>query len=125
MVTGNNNFEHRQDLRVIKPSSIALSKDIVLDFVVSVNFWINLGYIKKSVMEDFDRLPIYRKGEIVFKKARYVSCISYYQHTVVLYELNGQHFEVFYSPYEDKINDICKAKKERLHLYCPQVDEME
>ena len=75
-------------------------------------------------MENFDGLPINIKADIVFKKARYVSCITYYQQTVALYELDGQHFEVFYSPYLDKINNICLAKENRLHLYCPQLKEM-
>lgn len=76
-------------------------------------------------MKSFNSLPIYLKSEIVFNDAQYVNGIAYHHFTAALYALDGQFFEVFYSPYTNSIKNISLADYNRLHLYCPQIEEME
>ena len=75
-------------------------------------------------MKDFDELPTDRKAKIVFEKANYLDSISYYNNTVMLYELDNVLFEVFYNQKENEILEILLADKNRLHLYCPTLSEL-
>ena len=75
-------------------------------------------------MHYFDELPNYRKAEIIFGQANYLNSIKYYGQTVMLYQLGKHLFEVFYNQEENEINEILLADNNRLHLYCPGVEEM-
>lgn len=73
-------------------------------------------------MESFNELPFYVKAKIVFQDAEFIGCISYYNQTVILYQLDKYFFEVFYEYETNKLNDISLANNKRLHLYCPQLE---
>gem|GEM_PF-2418393 len=75
-------------------------------------------------MEYFNKLTTAEKAEIVFGMASYISSISYYNQTVMLYELDNTLFEVFYNKEGNEIMEILFADKNRLHLYCPSVGEL-
>ena len=75
-------------------------------------------------MKDFDTLSKRRKAEIVFQQASYIGSLSYYDQTLMLYQLDSIFFEVWYDQRENEIIEILLANNKRLHIYCPTLSEL-
>lgn len=77
-------------------------------------------------MHEFDDLPLTQKSRILVRHGEVITTlINYYNQNVVLYKLGNHLIEAFYSMHTDELNEILIADKNRLHLYCPAVEDLE
>ncbi len=73
--------------------------------------------------EDFKKLPLNRKIQILYTEGTFVVGIRYYTHKVNLYLLNDEYIEVFYNHKLDKIDKIDFLNREhtRMKFYLDQI----
>ncbi|SMD41781.1 hypothetical protein SAMN00777080_0312 [Aquiflexum balticum DSM 16537] len=73
--------------------------------------------------EDFKKLPLNRKIQILYTEGTFVVGIRYYTHKVNLYLLNDEYIEVFYNHKLDKIDNIDFLNREhtRMKFYLDQI----
>jgi hypothetical protein len=73
--------------------------------------------------EDFIKLPLNRKIQILYTEGTFVVGIRYYTHKVNLYLLNDEYIEVFYNHKLDKIDNIDFLNREhtRMKFYLDQI----
>lgn len=73
--------------------------------------------------EDFKKLPLNRKIQILYTEGTFVVGIRYYTHKVNLYLLHDEYIEVFYNHKLDKIDKIDFLNREhtRMKFYLDQI----
>lgn len=73
--------------------------------------------------EDFNKLPLNRKIQILYTEGTFVVGIRYYTHKVNLYLLYDEYIEVFYNHKLDKIDNIDFLNREhtRMKFYLDQI----
>ena len=76
-------------------------------------------------MKGFDEFPMYKKADIVLQNAEYIGSFSSHKQKFMLYRIDAFFFEVCFDKYKYDIQEILLADRDRLHLYCPQLRDME
>lgn len=73
--------------------------------------------------EDFRKLPLNKKIQILYTEGTFVVGIRYYTHKVNLYLLNNEYIEVFYNHKLDKIDniDFLNRRHTRMKFYLDQI----
>ncbi|MBX2841085.1 MAG: hypothetical protein KTR26_04905 [Flammeovirgaceae bacterium] len=67
--------------------------------------------------KEFEKLPLNKKGEIVFPNGEYINAIKHDKFDLMLYRVATNFYEVWYNPKSQLVHDIAPAIHERLHLY--------
>ncbi|PRY89134.1 hypothetical protein [Mongoliibacter ruber] len=73
--------------------------------------------------EDFRRLTLHKKIQILYTDATFVVAIRYYSHKVNLYLWENEYVEVFYNHKLDKIDkiDFLNRRHSRMKFYLDQI----
>ncbi|WP_373520272.1 hypothetical protein [Aquiflexum sp.] len=73
--------------------------------------------------EDFRKLPLNKKIQMLYTEGTFVVGIRYYTHKVNLYLLNNEYIEVFYNHKLDKIDniDFLNHRHTRMKFYLDQI----
>ncbi|WP_194972787.1 hypothetical protein [Aquiflexum lacus] len=73
--------------------------------------------------EDFRKLPINKKIQMLYTEGTFVVGIRYYTYKVNLYLLNNEYIEVFYNHKLDKIDniDFLNRRHTRMKFYLDQI----
>jgi len=73
--------------------------------------------------EEFAKLPLNRKIQMLYLEATFVVAIRYYGHKVNLYLLENEYVEVFYNHKLDKIDkiDFLPRDHSRMKFYLDQI----
>jgi hypothetical protein len=73
--------------------------------------------------EDFRRLPLNKKIQMLYTEGTFVVGIRYYTHKVNLYLLDNEYIEVFYNHKLDKIDniDFLNRRHTRMKFYLDQI----
>jgi hypothetical protein len=73
--------------------------------------------------EDFRKLPLNKKIQVLYTEGTFVVGIRYYTHKVNLYLLDNEYIEVFYNHKLDKIDniDFLNRRHTRMKFYLDQI----
>lgn len=73
--------------------------------------------------EDFRRLTLHKKIQILYTEGTFVVAIRYYSHKVNLYLLGNEYVEVFYNHKLDRIDNIefLNRSHSRMKFYLDQI----
>jgi hypothetical protein len=74
-------------------------------------------------VEEFTKLPLNKKIQMLYLEGTFVVAIRYYRHKVNLYLLGTEYVEVFYNHKEDKIDkiDFLPRDHSRMKFYLDQI----
>jgi hypothetical protein len=74
-------------------------------------------------VEEFARLPLSKKIQMLYLEGTFVVAIRYYRHKINLYLLGSEYVEVFYNHKEDRIDkiDFLPRDHSRMKFYLDQI----
>jgi hypothetical protein len=74
-------------------------------------------------VEEFAKLPLNKKIQMLYLEGTFVVAIRYYRHKINLYLLGNEYVEVFYNHKEDRIDkiDFLPRDHSRMKFYLDQI----
>ncbi len=74
-------------------------------------------------MNDFDDLTIDQRANYIWTHGTFIDSRTYYNQRINLYGVNGQYFEVWYNPTDNKIEDVkWLTDEKRIELYLAKIN---